>query len=230
MSSNNPPERKQNTISSNEMPRFSMISRFFSGFQLIGFMLGVVALTLAGKRGRMTAVIAHRPSCRTSLPSLVAVPDAVLSSLPPARRRAGEPGPFLTRRPRPLPSSGADEPSQVPGNPCVHALLFTPGGSPASSDTMQLMLRSAIRKTSAPHLNLSRLNHPACKPPVYAPKLGSGLARNSGHRGTWRRAPRGMRDTAERMSRAPVVLGGRSYERGPAQARHENGAPSNWNR
>ncbi|WP_366931445.1 transposase [Thiocapsa sp.] len=37
----------------------------------------------------------------------------------------------------------------------------------------------------------------------YLPKkLVSGLARNSGHRGTWRRAPRGMRDTAERVSRA----------------------------
>ncbi len=45
-----------------------------------------------------------------------------------------------------------------------------------------------------------------------------GFARHSGHQCTWRRAPRGIPDTAERGSRATVGLGSRSCERGRSAA------------
>jgi hypothetical protein len=86
------------------------------------------------------------------------------------RRRSGR---LLARRPPRVRDKERLNPPGFPGNPCVHALLTDPGGPPASSGTMQLMLPSAIRKASAPHLNLSRLNHTAYTPSVYASQPGS---------------------------------------------------------
>ena len=91
-------------------------------------------------------------------------------SVGPLRRRSGR---LLTRRPHRVCDKERLSPPRFLDDPCVHALLTDPGGPPASSATMQLMLPSATCTASAPHLNLSRLNHTACTPPVYASQLGS---------------------------------------------------------
>jgi hypothetical protein len=65
--------------------------------------------------------------------------------------------------------SGDDRASQVPGGPqCLHALLFDPGGTLALLLIHARMLPSAGNTASASATILSRLNHTAYRPPVYA--------------------------------------------------------------
>jgi len=68
---------------------------------------------------------------------------------------------------------GDDRASQVPGGPqCLHALLFDPGGTLTPLLTHARMLPSAGSTASTPATILSRLNHTACRPPVYASQPG----------------------------------------------------------
>ena len=72
-----------------------------------------------------------------------------------------------------IPFSGDDRASQVPGEPqCLHALLFDPGGTLTLLLIHARMLPSAGNTASASATNLSRLNHTAYRPPVYASQPG----------------------------------------------------------
>jgi hypothetical protein len=72
-----------------------------------------------------------------------------------------------------IPFSGGDRASQVPGGPqCLHALLFDPGGTLPLLLYHARMLPSAGNTTSASATILSRLNHTAYRPPVYASQPG----------------------------------------------------------
>jgi hypothetical protein len=72
-----------------------------------------------------------------------------------------------------IPFSGDDRASQVPGEPqCLHALLFDPGGTLALLLSHARMLPSAGSTASASATHLSRLNHTAYRPPVYASQPG----------------------------------------------------------
>ena len=68
---------------------------------------------------------------------------------------------------------GDDRASQVPGGPqCLHALLFDPGGTLTPLLAHARMLPSAGSTASTPATILSRLNHTAYRPPVYASQPG----------------------------------------------------------
>lgn len=72
-----------------------------------------------------------------------------------------------------IPFSGDDRASQVPGGPpCLHALLFDPGGTLTLLLIHARMLPSAGKTASASATHLSRLNHTAYRPPVYASQPG----------------------------------------------------------
>jgi len=72
-----------------------------------------------------------------------------------------------------IPFSGDDRASQVPGGPqCLHALLFDPGGTLTLLLIHARMSPSAGNTASASATNLSRLNHTAYRPPVYASQPG----------------------------------------------------------
>jgi hypothetical protein len=71
------------------------------------------------------------------------------------------------------PFSGDDRTSQVPGGPqCLHALLFDPGGTLTLLLNHARMLPSAGSTASASAKIISRLNHTAYRPPVYASQHG----------------------------------------------------------
>jgi len=66
-----------------------------------------------------------------------------------------------------------DMASEVPGGPqCLHALLFEPVGTLALLLSHARMLPSAGSTASASAAHLSRLNHTAYRPPVYASQPG----------------------------------------------------------
>ena len=72
-----------------------------------------------------------------------------------------------------IPFNGDDRASQVPGEPlCLHALLFDPGGTLTLLLSYARMLPSAGNTASASATHLSRLNHTAYRPPVYASQPG----------------------------------------------------------
>src|SRR5512135_1524396 len=123
----------------------------------------------------LSAPTPRHPSPQASLPS----PSGYRLS---TRFFAPFPGGMLPREgirkrspalPLRIPFSGDDRASQVPGEPqCLHALLFDPGGTLTLLLIHARMLPSAGNTASASATNLSRLNHTACRPPVYASQPG----------------------------------------------------------
>jgi len=96
----------------------------------------LAALPPVGPLGRVPHVprycwptpTAHPPSRRTSLPSLGGTLPAILFA-PNGRIGSDGPGPLLPRRPRRLLGKEPMSPPRFLGDPCVHALLFDPGGA-----------------------------------------------------------------------------------------------------
>jgi hypothetical protein len=115
------------------------------------------------------------PSPQASLPSPSDTASAPASSLPSPEgcfpgRASGRDHRLSPLR---IPFSGDDRASQVPGGPpCLHAMLFDPGGTLAPLLSHPRMLPSAGKTASASATHLSRLNHTAYRPPVYASQPG----------------------------------------------------------
>ena len=87
---------------------------------------------------------------------------------PRSRGAAPGPGPLLPRRPGRLLAVETGRSPKFLGDPCLHALLFDPGGPLASghSDARDVAFRIYNYVGSAS--GLSRLNHTAYRLPVYA--------------------------------------------------------------
>lgn len=112
--------------------------------------------------------IAHPPSRRASLPSLGSTLSRVLFA-PAGRTPLRRTWAASTAAPAPRYRQGTNEPSQVPGRP----LPTCPALRPRRSIRIRPLLPSAHITTSAPQESLSRLNHTACRPPVYASQARS---------------------------------------------------------
>ena len=97
-----------------------------------------------------------------------------LCSLPRAEACARGPGPLVTRRPRRHPTVENTRSPRFLDDPCLHAPLFDPGGSLASGhhDATDAAFRQ-VNDVGSATISLSRLNHAACRPPVYASQPGS---------------------------------------------------------
>jgi hypothetical protein len=88
-----------------------------------------------------------------------------------AKRDDRRPGSLLKRLPSGVRyARGAHESSQVPVDPLPACRALRPRRTSGahSRGPAPLVQPSALRTASAPRFNLSRLNHTACRPPVYA--------------------------------------------------------------
>ena len=99
------------------------------------------------------------------MPSILFAPNGRIGSDGPGR--------LLPRRPHRLLGKELMSPPRFLGDPCVHALLFDPGGAsvPGHFGTAAIAFRIVNYVGSA--TVLSRLYHTACTPPVYASQPGS---------------------------------------------------------
>ena len=138
---------------------------------------------LIGTISRLRLLIRHSTALRCLR---LAVPRVVSISLPPDGHRIGGPGLFVTRRPRRSTRVERMSPPRFLGDPCVHALLSDPGGTPASSryDAGVVAFR-ALKYVGSAKIMLSRLNHTACTPPGYASRPGSPLNHATLGSGGW---------------------------------------------
>ena len=113
------------------------------------------------------------PARPASLRCLRSAVPPVAPFAPRSRGAAPGPGPLLPRRPGRLLTVETGRYPKFLGDPCLHALLFDPGGPLASghSDARDVAFRIYNYVGSAS--GLSRLNHTAYRLPVYASQPGS---------------------------------------------------------
>ena len=96
----------------------------------LGWVLSGEFPTVLGTISRLRRLSRHRAALRCLRLALPCLWSCSQPSVGPLQRRSGR---LLSRRPHRVPDKERLSPPRFPGDPCVHALLFDPGGAATPS-------------------------------------------------------------------------------------------------